>query len=126
YEDYYSLQKYVRGIVVAYYLTLALELLLPHSSAMLVTLVAFQIAFLVWFEIKFRWILAALLAALFLAAMWLGPRPSAALIVYARPGLVTVIYLETFISAAYDIRKTAALHAGPDSGSSHLVTDAVK
>lgn len=126
YEDYYSLQKYVRGIVVAYYLTLALELLLPHSSALLVTLVAFQIAFLIWFDIKFRWILAALLAALFMAAMWFGTRPSAELIVYACLGLVTVIYLETFISAAYDIRKTATLHAGPEGGSSHLVADAVK
>ena len=53
YADYYSLQKYVRGLVVVYYLTLALELRWPASIALNVSLLVYQIAFAVWFRVGF-------------------------------------------------------------------------
>src|SRR5262249_33763762 len=41
YEDYYSLQKFVRGIVVSYYFSLAISLELPHGLGTLVSVLCF-------------------------------------------------------------------------------------
>ena len=110
YEDYYSLQKYVRGIVVVYYTTILLELWWPHELALLVALIVFQTAFIIWYRIIFRIYLAPALILVLIGALWLERESVDSPGAFMLPLVVAaIVYLHTFISAAYDIRRTAAV-----------------
>jgi 1-acyl-sn-glycerol-3-phosphate acyltransferase len=109
YEDYYSLQKYVRGVVTVYYLTLALQLQWPASTALNVSLLVYQIAFAVWFRVGFWKIIALVLTGVLAVNVWAASVVSNSLLIYAALGIGAVLYLHTFVSVAYDIRKTATV-----------------
>ncbi len=109
YADYYSLQKYVRGLVVVYYLTLALELRWPASIALNVSLLVYQIAFAVWFRVGFWKIIVMVLTGVLAVSVWAASVVSNSLLIYAALGIAAVLYLHTFVSVAYDIRKTATV-----------------
>src|SRR5262249_57217827 len=68
YEDYYSVQKFVRGVVVSYYFSLAISLALPHGLGTLVAVLGFIAIFVLWRQVIYR----KLIAAVMLAAVGLG------------------------------------------------------
>jgi 1-acyl-sn-glycerol-3-phosphate acyltransferase len=106
YEDYYTLQKFVRGITVSYYLSLALLLARPHQLGTLVAALGFIAIFVFWYRVIYRWWIAAVMCLVIAAAIWLSDESRLPLLIYAALGLAVNAYLKTFISVAYDIRKT--------------------
>jgi 1-acyl-sn-glycerol-3-phosphate acyltransferase len=105
YEDYYSLQKFVRGLVVVYYCSLALELRWSHSLGLLVAALSFMIIFSQWFRIAFRWVITAALAVLLTVSLTLSPDPFTVLGVYVILAILAIVYLQTFASFAYDMKR---------------------
>ncbi len=105
YEDYYSLQKFVRGIVTSYYFSLAIQLALPHGLGTLVAVLGFIAIFVWWDRVIYRWLIAATMCAVMATAVWLSDSASSSLTIYAALSLVTIAYLQTFIAIAYDIRR---------------------
>jgi 1-acyl-sn-glycerol-3-phosphate acyltransferase len=105
YEDYFSLQKFVRGIVTSYYFSLALLLGWPHPVGTLVVVLGFIACFAGWYRVIYwRWIVSAMGAAIALA-VWTTATPRSPLLVYLALAGATVAYLQTFTTIAYDIRK---------------------
>ena len=117
-EDYYTLQKFVRGIVVVYYLSLALLLGWPHPLGVLVATLSFIATFSISQRTNFyRSTVAVMLLALAAAIVW-SRAFDLKLLIYAALGVATVGYLRSFIGAAYDIRKAGdvsirAAESGP-------------
>ncbi|HQR33769.1 MAG TPA: lysophospholipid acyltransferase family protein [Blastocatellia bacterium] len=105
YEHYFTLQKFVRGLVASYYFSMALMLLWPHGLGTLVAVLGFIAVFVLWFEVTFRWLIAAVMLAVIAAAIWLTELPQTPLLIYSALALVMIAYLQTFVSFAYDIRK---------------------
>ncbi|HLG15233.1 MAG TPA: lysophospholipid acyltransferase family protein [Blastocatellia bacterium] len=104
-EDYYTLQKFVRGLVVVYYTSLALLIIWPHQIGQLVSV----FVFIAVFNVRYRTIYYRVSAPMILASMILAiaatGSASRLLVIYAALSVVAVVYLQTFITAAYDIRK---------------------
>jgi 1-acyl-sn-glycerol-3-phosphate acyltransferase len=105
YEDYYSLQKFVRGVVVSYYFSLALALAWPHSLGTLVAALGFIAIFVLWHRVIYRKLIAATMCATIATAVWLSEAAKTPLLLYAALGLAVIGYLQTFVTIAYDIRK---------------------
>lgn len=105
YEDYYSLQKFVRGIVVSYYVSLAISLMLPHGLGTLVAVLGFIAIFALWYEPPYRKLIVAVMLVSIASAVSLSGEPSLPLLIYAALSLLTIVYLESFVTIAYDIRK---------------------
>jgi len=105
YEDYYSLQKFVRGLVVVYYCSLALELRWPHPLALFVAGLSFMIIVSQWFRIAFRWVITAVLGVLLTVSLTQSADPITALAVYATLAVLAMVYLQTFASFAYDMKR---------------------
>jgi hypothetical protein len=105
YEDYYTLQKFVRGVVVSYYFSLALSLALPHGLGTLVAVLGFIAIFVLWRHVIYRKLIAAVMLAATALAAGLSAEPKAPLLIYAAAPFLTMLYLQTFITIAYDIRK---------------------
>jgi 1-acyl-sn-glycerol-3-phosphate acyltransferase len=105
YEDYFSLQKFVRGIVASYYFSLALALALPHGLGMLVAVLCFIAIFVLWYRVIYRKLIAAVMLASVASAVWLSDKPRALLFYYAALSVATILYLQTFVTIAYDIRR---------------------
>jgi 1-acyl-sn-glycerol-3-phosphate acyltransferase len=105
YEDYYSVQKFARGVVVSYYFSLAISLALPHGLGTLVAVLGFIAIFVLWQEVIYRKLIAALMLAVVALAVGLSDEPRAPLLVYAALSFATIAYLQTFVTIAYDIRK---------------------
>ena len=104
-EDYYTLQKFVRGVVVVYYFSLALLLGWPHPLGVLVATLSFIAIFSVWYRTNFyRPTVAVMLVAL-ATAIVVTRSFNLTLFAYAGLAAAAVGYLQTFVSAAYDIRK---------------------
>ncbi|NOT58930.1 MAG: hypothetical protein HOP19_01765 [Acidobacteria bacterium] len=105
YEDYYTLQKFVRGVVVSYYAALLLMVWWPHPLAVMTSLIIFAVTFCMRYQIlAHRWIAAA--GALLLSgALWLTEFPRATLAPFALLPFVVMVYLHAFSAVAYDIRK---------------------
>ena len=116
YEDYFTLQKFVRGVVTSYYASLALQLWRPHGLGTLVAVLGFIALFALWFRINFRgWIAAAMLAVI-AAALWsAGPAPLPSWS-YAALAASTILYLQSFVSIAYDIRRAGTVAPGKPAG----------
>lgn len=104
YEDYYTLQKFIRGLTVGYYLSLAIMLGIPHPLGALTTTLVFISIFVFWYRVIFRKFIAILMSVLLLI---LAATSLKDLYVFVILGAVLNIYLKAFISAAYDIRFTA-------------------
>jgi 1-acyl-sn-glycerol-3-phosphate acyltransferase len=105
YEDYFTLQKFVRGVVVSYYLSLALLLGWPHPLGTFVAVLGFIWIFVLWYKVIYRSWIALVVAVVVVLAVWLSDTASPSLIAYAALALAINIYLQTFISIAYDIRR---------------------
>jgi 1-acyl-sn-glycerol-3-phosphate acyltransferase len=105
YEDYYRLQKFVRGLVAVYYFALALALALPHERGVFIAVVGFMIFFSLWFEIIFRWAVAIVLGLLLGYGIWTAPPPASHWLPYLGLAIGGVFYLQTLSSFAYDIRR---------------------
>ncbi len=111
-EDYYTLQKFVRGLVVAYYVSLALLLMWPSHLGTLVAVLVFVAAFSVRERIvAYKAVSMAMIVAM-TAAIWLAGATDRSLIYFAALGLLTLAYVGTFMTVAYDIRKAGQV-AGP-------------
>ena len=105
YEDYFTLQKFVRGLVTSYYFSLALLLAWPHPVGTLTAVLGFIALFVFWYRVIYRWWIAAAMGVVLAAAVWLDGDRRAVLLLYAALAVVVNIYLQTFISIAYDIRR---------------------
>ncbi|MBO0862479.1 MAG: 1-acyl-sn-glycerol-3-phosphate acyltransferase [Chloracidobacterium sp.] len=105
YEDYYTIQKFVRGVVVSYYFSLAVSLELPHGLGTLVSVLGFIAIFVLWQKVIYKKLIAAVSLMMILLAVGLSGEPRAPLMIYAALPFLTLVYLQTFISTAYDIRK---------------------
>jgi len=105
YEDYFSLQKFVRGVVVSYYFSLALALALAHGLGTLVAVLCFIAIFVLWYRVIYRKLIAAVMLASVASAVSLSGEPRAPLLIYAALSLAAIVYLQTFVTIAYDIRK---------------------
>jgi 1-acyl-sn-glycerol-3-phosphate acyltransferase len=105
YEDYYSVQKFVRGVVVSYYFSLAISLALPHGLGTLVAVLGFIAIFVLWQEVIYRRLIAAVMLASMALAVGLSDEPRTPLLLYAALSFATIVYLQTFVTVAYDLRK---------------------
>ena len=104
-EDYYTLQKFVRGLVVVYYLSLALLLGWPHDLGLMVASLSFIIVFSLRYRTRYYLTTILLMLTLMVLVVVLTGTMSQALLAYIALGLATLVYLQTFVSVAYDIRK---------------------
>src|SRR5262249_3129968 len=97
--------KFVRGLVVSYYFSLAISLALPHGLGTLVAVLGFIAIFVLWRQVIYRKLIAAVMLASVALAVGLGDEPIAPRLIYAPLSLATIVYLQAFITIAYDIRK---------------------
>jgi 1-acyl-sn-glycerol-3-phosphate acyltransferase len=108
-EDYYTLQKFVRGLVVVYYFSLALLLRWPHPMGLLIAATSFILIFSLWRRIIFHKAVALAMLLAIAAAVFLAGAYDARLIAYAGLAVAAVCYLRTFVTAAYDIRRAGTV-----------------
>jgi hypothetical protein len=104
-EDYYTLQKFVRGVVVVYYLSLALLLGWPHQLGTLVAVLSFIAVFSLWYRTLYYGVSGTVMVLSIAAAAYFGGPASLVLLVYGGLGVAALAYIQTFAAAAYDIRK---------------------
>jgi 1-acyl-sn-glycerol-3-phosphate acyltransferase len=112
YEDYYSVQKFVRGVVVSYYFSLAISLALPHGLGTLVAVLGFIAIFVLWQEVIYRMLIAAVMLVSVALAVGLSDEPRAPLLIYAALSFATIGYLQI----QWERSPFPAIHYG-DSGS---------
>jgi len=105
YEHYFTLQKFVRGIVASYYFSMALLLGWPHPLGTLIAVLGFIIVFVLWFRVVYRWWMVAVMCLVIALAVWLTESPRLPLLVYAALAVATIGYLQSFVTIAYDIRR---------------------
>ncbi|MEO6723778.1 MAG: lysophospholipid acyltransferase family protein [Blastocatellia bacterium] len=105
YEHYFTLQKFVRGIVTSYYFSMALQLGWPHPLGTLVAVLGFIAVFVFWQRVIYRQLIAAVMCAGVAATMLLTDSAKLPLLAYAALAVATIGYLQTFVTIAYDIRK---------------------
>ena len=110
-EDYYTLQKFVRGVVIVYYFSLALQLGWPHPLGILVATLGFIAIFSIWYRTNFYRTTVAVTLSAIAMAIFLTRAFDIRLLAYAGLALAAVGYLQTFVSAAYDIRKAGEVSA---------------
>ncbi|MFN0121570.1 MAG: lysophospholipid acyltransferase family protein [Blastocatellia bacterium] len=105
YEDYYALQKFVRGLVVVYYFSLLFLLRWPEPRGTLTAVFLFIALFAWWYRMIFRWWVVTAMALLLAVALSLTGPPTAALTAFVTLPALTLAYLQSFVNAAYDIRR---------------------
>ncbi|HET9531324.1 MAG TPA: lysophospholipid acyltransferase family protein [Blastocatellia bacterium] len=105
YEDYYTLQRFVRGLVVVYYFSLALLLKWPHPLGLMIAVFSFIAVFGIWRRTIYYKAAFPVMLILIAVVVFLTSSAGAELIIYAGMGLAGNAYLQTFASVAYDIRK---------------------
>ncbi len=105
YADYFALQKFVRGLVVSYYFSLALLLAWPHPLGTLAAVLSFIVLFC-WRNrvVFYRWTVLIGLAVL-AAATALTTASHWPLLAFVMLAVAVLAYLQTFTSIAYDIRR---------------------
>lgn len=109
YEDYFKLQKFVRGIVVGYYFSLLLMVGWPHPLGVFTGILSFIIIFAFWHRITLRGWIAVVCAAVMASGLWLTESTTPRLMLYAGLAAAVNAYLTAFVSIAYDIRKAGSL-----------------
>jgi 1-acyl-sn-glycerol-3-phosphate acyltransferase len=108
-EDYFTLQKFVRGLVLVYYLSIAMLLQWSHPLGLFVAVSAFIIAFSLWARTIYYWATVAVMALALGIALLSASEIKPILLAFAALGVAAIGYLQTFISAAYDIRKAGSI-----------------
>ena len=104
-EDYYTLQKFVRGLVVVYYFSLALQLRWPHGLGVFVALLGFIIVFSLWYKNVYYQVTVALMLVAMIVAFILKDSLTLPLLFYAALAVAALGYIQTFVAVAYDIRR---------------------
>ena len=104
-EDYYTLQKFVRGLVVVYYFSLALQLRWPHALGIFVALLGFIIVFSLWYKHVYYQVTVALMLVAMIVAFILKDSLTLPLLFYAALAVAALGYIQTFVAVAYDIRR---------------------
>jgi 1-acyl-sn-glycerol-3-phosphate acyltransferase len=105
YEDYFSLQKFVRGLVVSYYFSLAMSLAWPHPLGTLTAVLSFITIFCWHFRVLYyHWTVAGMLGVL-AASCYFSQAPFWTLLPFIALAFGVLAYLQTFITIAYDIRR---------------------
>jgi 1-acyl-sn-glycerol-3-phosphate acyltransferase len=104
-EDYYTLQKFVRGLVVVYYFSLALQLGIPHSLGVFVALLGFIIMFGLRYKTVYYGASVALMLITIIVAIILKGSITLPLLYYAALAVAALGYIQTFAGVAYDIRR---------------------
>ncbi|MGA9772956.1 MAG: lysophospholipid acyltransferase family protein [Blastocatellia bacterium] len=104
-EDYYTLQKFVRGLVVVYYFSLALLLGWPHRLGVFIAILSFILIFSLWYKTNFHVATVVVMLLAITTAMFITRSFDLSLSAYVALAVAAVVYLQTFVNAAYDIRK---------------------
>ncbi len=104
-EDYYTLQKFVRGLVVVYYFSLALLLGLPHRLGVFIAILSFIVIFSVWYRTNFHVATVVVMLLAIATGIFITKLFDLMLLAYVALAVAAVVYLQTFVNAAYDIRK---------------------
>jgi hypothetical protein len=100
----------VRGLVVVYYLSVAMLLQWSHPLGLFVAIAVYVISFSLHFRTRYYWAtVLVMLAALGYALTSSGERLSGELLLFAALGALAIAYLQTFITAAYDIRRAGTI-----------------
>lgn len=105
YEDYFRLQKFVRGLVAVYYFSLLLQWRWPEPRGLMTATLLFIAIFCAAYRVLYRWLAVTVMLALLFIGFWLTGPPTAALLVYALLAVAALAYLQTFVNVAYDIRR---------------------
>lgn len=108
-EDYFTLQKFVRGLVLVYYLSIALLLQWPQPLGLFVAISAFILGFSLWFRTLYYWATVAVMMIALSYALFTTGQIRPGLLTFAALGLAAIAYLQSFIHAAYDIRKAGSI-----------------
>jgi len=109
YEDYYTLQRFVRGLVVVYYFSLALLLGWPHPLGLLVAVFSFIAVFSLFRRTVFYKATLLVMILLIASVIYMTGGAGAELLIFAGLGLAANAYLQTFATVAYDIRKAGTV-----------------
>ncbi len=104
-EDYYTLQKFVRGLVVVYYFSLALLLKWPAPLGTEVAVLGFVTLFSLWHRTVHYQITMVVMMLAVVTGIVLTGEAGPALVPYFLLAVATLGYLQLFIKIAYDIRK---------------------
>jgi len=104
-EDYFTLQKFIRGVTVVYYFALALLLGWPHPLGVFIAVLGFIAIFSVWYRTNFYRTTVVVTLLVMTAAIYLTRSFDLTLLAFAALALAAVGYLQTFVNAAYDIRR---------------------
>jgi hypothetical protein len=108
-EDYFTLQKFVRGLVLVYYLSIAMLLQWLNPLGLFVAVLSFIITFSLWYRTIYYWATVAVMAIALAIGLSTTREIGLILLAYAALGAATIGYLQTFINAAYDIRKAGSI-----------------
>jgi 1-acyl-sn-glycerol-3-phosphate acyltransferase len=108
-EDYFTLQKFVRGLALVYYLSIAMLLQWPNALGLFVAVSFFIITFSLWYRTLYYGATIAVMTISLTVALLSTDEMSPVLLAYAALGAATIGYLQTFINAAYDIRKAGSI-----------------
>jgi 1-acyl-sn-glycerol-3-phosphate acyltransferase len=104
-EDYYTLQKFVRGLVTVYYFSLALQLRWPHALGLFIAIVGFVIIFSLWYKTFYYRLTVTVMLGMMAMAMILKDSLSVSLLYYTALAAAALGYIQTFVAVAYDIRR---------------------
>jgi len=105
YENYFNLQKFVRGLTVSYYFSLLVLLFAPQGLGTFITCILFVLLFNIWYRTVYWAASAIAMATTTVAALVITQAADYILLGYAALAFLVVLYLQTFASAAYDIRR---------------------
>lgn len=109
YEDYLTMQKFVRGLCGVYYFSLLLLLKWPVPMGRYVAGLLFIMIFSVWYRVIFSTQTVIVMSGLMVYGVWAASSFQRTLLIYAALAVSVILYLQTFINAAYDIRRAAGL-----------------
>ena len=112
YEDYFTLQKFVRGIVTGYYFSLLFELGWPDETGTFVTLLVFILVFVFWYKVIYRWLIGLAAVVVIAIGIWMTGKIGTPFLVYSALAVGVNAYLQTFTSIAYDIRRAGNVNTG--------------
>lgn len=104
-EDYFTLQKFVRGVTVVYYFSLALLLGWPQPLGVFIAVLGFIAIFSLWYRTNFYRATIVVTLLVIAVAIYLTRSFDVKLLAYLALALAAVGYLQTFVNAAYDIRR---------------------
>ena len=109
YEDYFTVQKFVRGLVVSYYFSLALLLKWPHGLGTFATVLFFLTVFAIWHKVIQRWAIALIALMVMTTGLALSHLPVMPVLPFLGLGIAANGYLGFLVSMAYDIRRAGSL-----------------